>query len=48
MDIVIGASMKLVLDERIKHRLVGIAVILSIGIIFTPALFKKSMLYPFI
>jgi len=35
-------SMKLVMDERLKHRLIGIAVIVSIGIIFAPAVMKKS------
>ncbi|MFT4058748.1 MAG: SPOR domain-containing protein [Legionella sp.] len=34
--------MKLVMDERLKHRLVGISVILSLGAIFLPAMMKKS------
>lgn len=34
--------MKLVLDERVKHRLIGLAVILSIAAIFAPAIMKKS------
>ncbi|MDP1601704.1 MAG: SPOR domain-containing protein [Legionella sp.] len=34
--------MKFVMDERFKHRLVGIAVILSIAAIFVPAIMKKS------
>ena len=34
--------MKLVLDERLKHRLVGFAVIISIAAIFAPAMIKKS------
>ena len=34
--------MKLTMDERLKHRLVGLAVILSIGVIFAPAILKKS------
>src|SRR3990167_5868466 len=34
--------MKLTLDERVKHRLVGIAVILSIFAIFLPAALKKN------
>lgn len=34
--------MKLVLDEKSKHRLVGISVILSLGAIFLPAMLKKS------
>jgi DedD protein len=34
--------MKLVLDERVKHRLIGLAVILSIAAIFAPAIIKKS------
>ncbi|WP_028387828.1 SPOR domain-containing protein [Legionella fairfieldensis] len=34
--------MKLVIDERVKHRLIGLAVILSIGAIFAPAIMKKS------
>ncbi len=34
--------MKLEMDEKLKHRLIGIAVILSIATIFTPAIIKKS------
>ncbi|ASQ45762.1 rare lipoprotein A [Legionella clemsonensis] len=34
--------MKLVMDERVKHRLIGLAVILSIAAIFAPAIIKKS------
>ncbi|MCL5272387.1 MAG: SPOR domain-containing protein [Gammaproteobacteria bacterium] len=34
--------MKLVMDEKLKHRLVGLAVIISIGAIFAPAVLKKS------
>lgn len=34
--------MKLLMDERVKHRLVGLAVIISIGAIVAPALMKKS------
>ncbi|MBA2652620.1 MAG: SPOR domain-containing protein [Tatlockia sp.] len=34
--------MKLVMDERVKHRLIGLAVIISIGAIFAPAIMKKS------
>src|SRR5262245_61755469 len=34
--------MKLELDEKVKHRLIGLAVILSIGAIFAPAIVKKS------
>lgn len=34
--------MKLVVDEKVKHRFVGIAVIVSIGIVFAPAILKKS------
>ncbi|WP_133127322.1 SPOR domain-containing protein [Legionella nagasakiensis] len=34
--------MKVVLDERRKHRLVGVVVILSITIVFLPAILKKS------
>ncbi|MFA5959158.1 MAG: SPOR domain-containing protein [Tatlockia sp.] len=34
--------MKLVLDEKVKHRLIGLAVILSIAAIFAPAIMKKS------
>ena len=34
--------MKLITDERVKHRLVGLAVILSIAAIFAPAIMKKS------
>lgn len=34
--------MKIAMDERLKHRLVGLAVILSLGVIFGPAMLKKS------
>lgn len=34
--------MKLVIDERAKHRIVGIAVLLSIVVVFAPAILKKS------
>jgi DedD protein len=34
--------MKFVMDERIKHRLTGLVVILSIAAIFLPAVMKKS------
>jgi DedD protein len=34
--------MKIVVDEKVKHRFVGITVILSIGIVFAPAILKKS------
>lgn len=34
--------MKLITDERVKHRLTGVVVILSIAIIFVPAMIKKS------
>lgn len=34
--------MKLVMDERLKHRLVGLAVVISIAAIFVPAIIKKS------
>lgn len=34
--------MKLVVDEKLKHRLVGVSVILSLGAIFLPAMMKKS------
>jgi DedD protein len=34
--------MKLDLDERVKHRIVGIAVIVSVAVIFAPAVMKKS------
>ncbi|WP_133134998.1 SPOR domain-containing protein [Legionella rowbothamii] len=34
--------MKLVINEKLKHRLVGISVILSLGAIFLPAMMKKS------
>lgn len=34
--------MKMVLDERLKHRLVGVAVVLSLGAIFVPAILKNS------
>lgn len=34
--------MKFVMDERVKHRLTGVVVILAIVIVFLPALLKKS------
>lgn len=34
--------MKLLTDERLKHRLVGLAVIISLAAIFAPAIMKKS------
>jgi DedD protein len=34
--------MKLVMDEKLKNRLVGLAVIISLGAIFAPAIIKKS------
>ena len=34
--------MKLVIDEKLKHRLIGVAVIISLGAIFAPAMMKKS------
>lgn len=34
--------MKLLLDERVKHRLTGVLVIISIAVIFVPAMIKKS------
>ncbi len=34
--------MKMVMDERVKHRLTGVLVLLSIAIIFVPAMIKKS------
>ena len=34
--------MKFVIDERVKHRLTGLIVILSIAAIFLPAVMKKS------
>ncbi len=34
--------MKIVLDERLKHRLIGLAVIISLAAIFAPAIMKKS------
>ncbi|MFI4918271.1 MAG: SPOR domain-containing protein [Legionellales bacterium] len=34
--------MKLVIDERLKHRLIGLAVIISLGVIFAPAVMRKS------
>lgn len=34
--------MKLVMDEKLKHRLVGISVILSLAVIFLPAMMRKS------
>lgn len=34
--------MKLVIDEKLKHRLIGLAVVFSIAAIFAPAMIKKS------
>ncbi len=34
--------MKLVLEERVKHRLIGVVVLLSIAGLFLPAIMKKS------
>ncbi len=34
--------MKLEMDEKLKHRLIGLAVIISLGAIFAPAVMKKS------
>ena len=34
--------MKFVMDERVKHRLTGLVVILAISVVFLPALMKKS------
>ncbi|MFJ1267352.1 SPOR domain-containing protein [Legionella lytica] len=34
--------MKLVMDEKLKHRIVGVSVVLSLGAIFLPAMMKKS------
>jgi DedD protein len=34
--------MKLVVDEKLKHRLIGLAVIISLAAIFAPAVMKKS------
>jgi len=34
--------MKIFLDERVKHRLIGVAVLLSLAAIFAPAIMKKS------
>lgn len=34
--------MKLILDERVKHRLTGVLVLLSLAVIFLPAMIKKS------
>ncbi len=34
--------MKFMMSERIKHRLTGIVVLVSIGVIFLPAMMKKS------
>lgn len=34
--------MKLMMDERVKHRLTGVVVIISIAVIFVPAMIKKS------
>lgn len=38
--------MKLIMDEKVKHRLIGLAVIISLGAIFAPALIKKSSQSP--
>ena len=34
--------MKLMMDERVKHRLTGVVVLVSIAVIFVPAMIKKS------
>jgi DedD protein len=34
--------MKLIKDEKLKHRLIGLAVIISLATIFAPALMRKS------
>lgn len=34
--------MKLVMDEKLKHRLIGLAVIISLAAIFAPAVMRKS------
>jgi DedD protein len=34
--------MKFVFDERVKHRMIGLAVIISLAAIFAPAIMKKS------
>lgn len=34
--------MKFVMEERVKHRLTGVVVIVAIAIVFVPALMKKS------
>jgi len=34
--------MKLVLDERLKHRLIGVVVLVAVAVIFLPAVMKKS------
>ncbi len=34
--------MKIVMDEKLKHRLIGLAVIISLGAIFAPAVMRKS------
>jgi DedD protein len=34
--------MKLIMDEKLKHRLIGLAVIISIAAIFAPAVLRKS------
>jgi DedD protein len=35
--------MKITINERVKHRLIGLAVILSLVAIFAPAIMKKSL-----
>jgi len=37
--------MKFMMDERVKHRLTGVVVILSIAVVFLPAMMKKSNLH---
>ena len=34
--------MKIVIDESVKHRLIGLVVILSVAIVFVPSMVKKS------
>jgi DedD protein len=37
-----GELMKLLLDEKIKHRLIGLAVVISLAAIFAPAVMRQS------
>lgn len=37
--------MKIAMSDKIKHRLVGLAVLVSLGVIFSPVIIKKSQIH---